>query len=108
MNQNAIATEIVNFKTVNGISDTKLIEIINNLNSNFLSKTKCYINTELIKGREEQAWTIIIHWTTMAEATEVLKEFATSPLTEEYRNVLDPQSVRFHFTDQIQTWKAVQ
>ena len=108
MNQNEIATEIVNFKTINGISDNELIKIINNLDTNFLSKTKSYIDTELIKGKEEQSWTIIIHWRSMAEATEALMEFAKSPLTEEYRKILDPKSVSFHFTDQIWTWKAAQ
>ena len=108
MNQNALATEIVSFKTINGIYDNELIKIINNLDTNFLSKTKCYIDTELIKGKEEQSWTIIIHWRTMAEATEAIKEFANSPLTAEYRNILDPKSVSFHFTEQIQTWNAAQ
>ena len=94
MNQNEIVTEIVNFK------------IINNLDTNFLSKTKGYIDTELIKGKEEQTWIIIIHWRTMVEGNKAIKEFANSPLTAEYRNVLDPKSVSFHFTEQIQTWKA--
>ena len=106
MNHNEKVTEIVSFKTINGISDNELISIINNLDANFLSKTKSYIDTELIKGKEEQAWTIIIHWRTMAEATEAIMEFAKSPLTEEYRNAIDPKSVSFHFTDQIKTWKA--
>jgi hypothetical protein len=108
MNHNERVTEIVSFKTINGISDNALIDIINNLHTNFLSKTKSYIDTELIKGKEEQSWTIIIHWRTMAEATEAIMEFAKSPLTEEYRNAIDPKSVSFHFTDQIQTWKATQ
>lgn len=108
MNQNEMVTEIVNFKTINGISNNELIKIINDLDTNFLSKTKGYIDTELIKGKEEQTWIIIIHWRTMVEANEGIKEFANSPLTEEYRNVLDPKSVSFHFTEQIQTWKAAQ
>ncbi len=106
MNQNEIATEIVNIKTINGISDSELIKIINNLDTNFLSKTKGYIDTELIKGKEEQTWIVIIHWRTMEEGNEALKEFANSPLTEEYRNAIDPQNMSFHFTDQIWTWKA--
>ena len=108
MNQNEIVTEIVSFKTISGISDNELIKIINNLNTNFLSKTECYIDTELIKGKEEQTWTIIIHWRTMTEATEAIKEFSNSPLTEEYRKILDPKSVSFHFTEQIRAWKAAQ
>ena len=107
MNHNEKVTEIVSFKTINGISDSELINIINNLDTNFLSKTKSYIDTELIKGQEERSWTIIIHWRTMTEATEAIKEFSTSPLTEEYRKVLDPKSIHFHFTDQIHTWKAI-
>ena len=106
MEHNEKVTEIVSFKTINGISDSELISIINNLNTNFLSKTKSYIDTELIKGKEEQSWTIIIHWRTMAEATEAIMEFTKSPLTEEYRNAIDPKSVSFHYTDQIKTWKA--
>ncbi len=101
MNQTEIVTEIVSFKTISGISDNELIKIINNLNTNFLSKTECYIDTELIKGKEKQTWTIIIHWRTMTEATEAIKEFSNSPLTEEYRNVLNPKSVSFHITEQI-------
>jgi heme-degrading monooxygenase HmoA len=108
MNQNEIATEIVNFKTINRISENELIKIINNLDTNFLSKTKGYIDTELIKGKEEQAWTIIIHWRTTEEGNKAIKEFANSPLTEEYRNVVDQKSVGFHFNEQIQTWKAAQ
>lgn len=108
MNHNEKVTEIVSFKTINGISDNDLIKIINNLDTNFLSKTKGYIDTELIKGKEEQTWIIIIHWRTMVEANEAIKEFANSPLTEEYRNVLDPKSVSFHFTEQIGAWKAIQ
>ena len=106
MNHNDKVTEIVSFKTINGISDNELIKIINNLDTNFLSKTKGYVDTELIKGNEEQTWIIIIHWRTMAEATEAIMEFTKSPLTEEYRNAIDPKSISFHFTDQIQTWKA--
>ena len=106
MNHNEKVTEIVSFKTINGISDNELVNIINNLNTNFLSKTKSYIDTELIKGKEEQSWTIIIHWRTMAEATEAIIEFTKSPLTAEYRDAINPKSVSFHFTDKIQTWKA--
>ena len=75
MNQNEIATEIVKFKTINGISDNELIKIIYNLDTNFLSKTKGYIDTELIKGKEEQTWIIILHWRTMVEGNEAIKEF---------------------------------
>lgn len=106
MSHNKIATEIVNVKTIKGISDEEFVKIINNLDTNFLSKTNGYIDTELIKGNEEQTWIIIIHWRTMAKGNEAFKDFASSPLTEEYRTAIDPQSVIFHFTDQTQTWKA--
>ena len=106
MNKNNIATEILNVKTINGISDDDFIEIINNLDTKFLSNTKGYIDTELLKGKEEQSWIIIIHWRTIAEGNEAFKEFANSPLTEEYRKSIDPQSVGFHFTEQIKIWKA--
>ena len=106
MKHNEKVTEIVSFKTINGISDNELIRIINNLDTNFLRKTKSYIDTELIKGKEEQSWTIIIHWRTLAEATEAIIEFTKSPLTAEYRDAINPKSVSFHFTDKIQTWKA--
>ena len=106
MNRNEKVTEIVSFKTINGISDNELIRIINNLDTNFLGKTKSYIDTELIKGKEEQSWTIIIHWRTMAEAREAIMEFTKSPLTAEYRKAVDQKSVSFHLTDQIKTWKA--
>jgi len=49
MNQNQIATEVVHFKTINGISENQFMRIVNNLYKNFLSKTKGYLDSELIK-----------------------------------------------------------
>ena len=107
MNRNKIATEIVSFKTINGISGNELIKILDDLEANFLSKTKSYIDSELVAGKEGQTWMMIVHWRTMEEAHEAIKEFMHSPLTEEYRSTLDPKSVSLHLGEQRQIWNGV-
>jgi heme-degrading monooxygenase HmoA len=106
MSNNSTVTEVVKFKTIDGVSDDQLINIVDNLDANYLREVKGYLDTELIKEKEAQAWTIIIHWRNMAEASEAIKNFPESPLTEEYRMSLDPKSVDLYFTEQIWNWKA--
>lgn len=106
MSQSETVTEIVGFKTVDGVSADELIQIINKLDDDYLSKTKGYIDTELVKGKEEHSWIVIIHWRSMAEASEAIQDFPASDLTKDFRRIQDPKSISFHFAEQVQLWKA--
>jgi hypothetical protein len=101
-----IITEIATFKSTEDYSDDAFINIVNALENNFHVKQTGYIDTELIKGKEESQWMLIQHWRTMEAAKESSKAFVKSAATETFRNALDPRSVSLHFTKQIQTWKA--
>ncbi len=103
--ENLTVTEIVTFKTAEAYSDNTLIQIVDSLNKNFMTKQAGYLDTELIKGKEERAWMMILHWESMELAKEVSKVFVKSPDTEEYRNAL--AEVNLHFTEQVKFWKAI-
>ena len=99
-----MVSEIVSLKTNRPMQDQEFISAIDQMDADFLSKTKGYVGTELIRGREDQAWTVIIHWKNLAQAQKALKEFAQSPYTQKYRDCVDHKSVCFHMTDQVYTW----
>ena len=48
-----IVTEIVEFEIVEGLEENEFLKIVDFLEENFHSKQKGFIDTELMKGREE-------------------------------------------------------
>lgn len=101
---NTITTEIAEFKTVDGITDEHFFDIVNSLEIKYHMKQKGYIDTELIKGKEDKKWLLIQHWRNKEEAKEASKNFVNSSDTLEFRNSLEPKSVSLYFTEQLGKW----
>lgn len=101
---NPIVTEIVEFKTAPGMADDQFITIVNALEENFHSRQSGFIDTELIKGRQAGHWFMIQHWRTMDEAKQAVQMMMKSPLTREFRQVVDPASVKMALLEQVKTW----
>ncbi len=103
MNEN-IVTEIVEFKVIPSITDEEVIKIVNSLEENFHSQQIGFIDTELIKGKEVSQWLMIQHWRSMDEVKEVVKMMMKAPITQEFRQTIDPTSVRMSLLKQVKTW----
>lgn len=101
---NKIVTEIVEFQFIPGIKDEECVRIINELENNFHSKQKGFIDTELIKGKHNH-WVMIQHWASMEETKAVVKLMMKESITEEFRKAIDPTSVKMQLLEQIQVWK---
>lgn len=100
----SIVIEMVEFKIISGISDADFIKIVDSLETNFHSKQKGFISTELAKGKEKGYWMMIQHWESMEDAKEVIKMMMKTPITEEFRKVLEPTSVKMSLLGQVSLW----
>lgn len=104
-NNNQIAIEIIRFAKIDKYNDDEFVEMIDKLEKDFHINQKGYIDTKLTRGKEAGSWIMIQHWDSLEEAREANKKFVQSPLTEKFRNSLDPQSVSLFFTDQTKFWE---
>lgn len=96
-------TEIVEFRFIPGISDEECVRIVDTLEEKFHSRQKGFIDTELAKGKDNQ-WMIVQHWASMEDVKAVVKLMMKEAATEEYRESIDPTSVKIQLLEQIQIW----
>lgn len=105
MNLKNIVTEIVELKTVEGVSDTQFVKIVDILEKEFHSKQAGFINTELIQDKESSSWMMIQHWSSINDAKASSGKMFQEVITEDFRKSLDPHSVKIRFLPQIKTWE---
>lgn len=98
-----VITEYVEFLTVAGTEDTTLVNIVDALEKQFHSQKQGFIRTELCKAGEGN-WVMIQHWATMADAKAVVGQMMRDPITEAFRKVLDPTTVKMKLMEQYQVW----
>lgn len=103
MNNN-VCTEIVEFQVVYGIADEEFIKIVEYLEVNFHSKQKGFIDTELVKVNEHSQWVMIQHWESIEEAKEASKMMMKIPVTETFRQALDPKTVKIRYLNYVKKW----
>lgn len=101
---NTIVTEIVEFKIIPSITDEEVLKIVNALEENFHSQQRGFIDTELLKGKETGQWLMIQHWKSMDDVKETVKMMMKVPITEEFRQAIDPRSVKMSLLEQVKTW----
>lgn len=99
-----IVTEVVDFTVTQGIKDEDFIEIVDFLERNFHSQQSGFIDSELIKGKNDRQWLMIQHWRSMEEVKEVVKMMMKSSLTEKFRQAIDSQTVRMSLLIQTRKW----
>ncbi|MCX7711422.1 MAG: antibiotic biosynthesis monooxygenase [Clostridia bacterium] len=97
-------TEIVEFKISPGISEEEFVQIVDSLEVNYHSQQKGFMDTELVKGREEGQWLMIQHWNSTEEAKESSRKMFKTETTEAFRSIIDPKSVRMLLGEQIKSW----
>lgn len=103
MNNN-IVTEIIEFKVAKAMPEEEFLTIVNYLEENFHSKQKGFIDTELVRGKEAGQWLMIQHWASLDDVKEVVKMMMKVPITEEFRQSLDPTTVKMSLLQQVRTW----
>ena len=72
-------------------------------NSKFHSQQKGLIDAELVKGKDDK-WAMIQHWESMDDVKEAIKLMMQESSTEEFRQVVDPKTVKISLLEQIKIW----
>ena len=101
-----VVTEIVEFKFSPEIADEECVRIINTLEEKFHSQQKGFLDTELVKGKDNH-WVMIQHWASMEDTKAVVKLMMKEPATEEFRKAIDPTSVKMQLLEQVKIWNKV-
>jgi hypothetical protein len=98
-----VVTEIVSFDIDNSISIEAFIEIVNSVETEFHKMQSGYIDSELVKGKEN-SWTMIMHWESLEEVKLASKMLMKSDLTINFRDAIIPATVRMSYLEQIKKW----
>lgn len=99
-----IVTEIVNFEITTNLSESDFINIVRMVEEEFHMKQSGYIDSELLKGKKK-CWTIVMHWESMEQVKQTSKLMMKDNITEDFRQVIIPTSVKMSYLEQVQTWK---
>ena len=102
MNNNTVTVN-VEFKFNTDLPDEECIRIIDSVERNFHSRQKGFIDTELAKGSNGK-WVMIQHWATKEDFMAIVKLMMKDHSTEEFRQAIDPKSVKMQSLEQIQLW----
>ena len=102
MNKNVV-TEIVSFDIDESIANETFKEIVDSVEIEFHMLQSGYINSELVKGRNN-SWTMIMHWESLDEVKLASKLLMKSDLTENFRQAIIPSTVQMNYLEQINKW----
>lgn len=98
-----LITEIVSFEIVDSISEETFKEIVNSVELEFHKKQSGYIDSELVKGKDN-LWTMIMHWELLKEVKLASKLLMKSDLTSEFREAIIPSTVKMSYLEQVKKW----
>jgi len=102
MNKN-IVTEIVSYDIDESITNETFKEIIDSMEKEFHMLQAGYIDSELVKGRNN-SWAMIMHWESLEEVKLASKLLMKSDLTERFRQAIIPSTVKMNYLEQINKW----
>jgi hypothetical protein len=98
-----IVTEIVSFDIDAAVSNETFKEIVNSLEKDFHMKQAGYIDSELLKGRNN-SWTMIMHWKSLQEVKLASKLLMKSDLTTSFREAIISSTVKMSYLEQVNKW----
>ena len=100
----SMITEIVNMKTVDGVSKEGFIEIIDELEMNFHSKQPGYIDSEILYDEQKRLWIMIQHWSSMDTMKAASANMFQDSATEKFRAAIDPKAVTISVFPTLRSW----
>lgn len=99
-----IITEIVTFKIIEDLSEGDFINIVEELEANFHSLQKGFIDTELLQDKSNNEWIILQHWDSSENLHAASKKMFIDEKASVFVKSLIPQSVKMRIVSQIKTW----
>jgi hypothetical protein len=96
-------TEFVNFKVLESTSVDQLISTADILND-FQKKQDGYIDGELVKGLEGNAWCLIYHYENLEKVKVIGERMRSGKVFDEFIPLLVPGSLSVMFYHQLKKW----
>lgn len=86
-------TELVQFKTKQGVSDADILIASEEAHEGFVAKCRGFISRELLKSAQGQ-WVDIARWETMMDAQKAMQAFMGHPATRTFGEIIVPSSIK--------------
>ena len=96
-----IITEIVTMKTVEGITKSEFINIVECLEKDYHSKQPGFIDSELLHNSKTDEWIMIQHWNSMDSLQSASKKMFNNIITEPFVKSINPKSVKMIMLPQL-------
>lgn len=101
--KDTIITEFVKFKVLETTTDEQLISKADILND-FQKKQDGFIDAELVKNVEENAWCIIYHYESLEKVKAIGEKMRNSKVFDEFNPLIVPGSISVTFYHQLRKW----
>jgi hypothetical protein len=96
-------TEFVKFKVLETTNDEQLISKVDILNE-FQQKQDGFIDAEMLKGVQGNAWCIIYHYESFEKAQVIGEKLRVSKEFDEFNSLIFPGSLDITFYHQVSKW----
>lgn len=103
--KNTIITEFVRFQAIDSSTNDQLLSAGGTLISDFMKKQDGYINAELVKDIQENAWCFIIRYESMEKVKALVEKLRSSIEFEEFKKCVVPGSINVSFNLQLNKWQ---
>ena len=101
--KDTIITEFVKFKVLETTTDEQLILKADILND-FQKKQDGFIDAELVKDTEENAWYFIYHYENMEKVKAIGEKMRNCKEFDEFKTLFVPGSIGVTFYPQLREW----
>ena len=93
----ATTIELTSFNLVNGVDETKFVEVAQKMQEDFLNQQEGFIKRTLVKG--ENNWTDVVYWKNRECIQNALKRAESSELVVPFMQMIDFNSVKMNLSE---------
>jgi hypothetical protein len=84
--------EVVTLKLKPGVSAADFKPVDRAVENEYVSKQAGFLSRESAPGKDD-AWLVIVHWRSVADADAAMNRFSTAPATSKFMSMVIPESV---------------
>ena len=102
--KNSMVAEFVKFKALETTTDEQILTTAEQNVNGFHKKQEGFIDAELVKHVEENAWCFIFHYESLRHIMAVGQKMRQSKEFGEFITLVEPQSINATFFDHLRSW----
>jgi hypothetical protein len=102
--KDSMITEFVKFRALETTTDEQLISTAEQNVNGFHKKQEGFMDAELVRHVEENAWFFIFHYGSLEQVMAVGQKMRQSKEFGEFIRLVEPQSISATFFDHLRKW----